>query len=183
MFYLGTPNVSDAPDLIPSFPYLTMKAKGKSAAGPWLKQKDEYLQFFSVTTQKPGNPSVQRTLGIARTRDLDGPWTPEPQPMVPIEEQIENSTLYYEESIETWFLFTNHIGIDEGEYTDAIWVYWSKDINRFQFLIKTISWPAIRLEFLLVSKCCKRENSSIQNPVVNGAIAPAHISGEPQAIV
>jgi len=26
MFYLGTPNVSPAPDLIPSFPYLTMKA-------------------------------------------------------------------------------------------------------------------------------------------------------------
>ena len=158
MFYLGTPNVSPPPDLIPSFPYLTMKAKGKSAAGPWIKQKDvvpfrtspntyysitaspgmvikhkdEYLQFFSATTQKPGNPSVQRTLGIARTSDLDGPWTPDLQPMVPIEEQIENSTLYFEESIKTWFLFTNHIGIDEkGEFTDAIWVYWSKDLNRW----------------------------------------------------
>ncbi len=157
MFYLGTPNVSDPPDLVPSFPYLTMKAKGKSAAGPWIKQKDvvpfrtrpntyysitaspgvvirykeEYLQFFSATTQKQGIPSVQRTLGIARTRDLDGPWTPDPQPMVPIEEQIENSTLYYEKNIETWFLFTNHIGIDETEYTDAIWVYWSKDLNQW----------------------------------------------------
>jgi predicted GH43/DUF377 family glycosyl hydrolase len=158
MFYLGTPNVSRPPDLVPSFPYLTMKARGKSAAGPWIKQKDvvpfrtspdtyysitaspgmviknkdEYLQFFSATTKKPGNPSPQRTLGIARTRDLDGPWTPDPQPMVPIEEQIENSTLYYETSIETWFLFTNHIGIDEkGEYTDAIWVYWSKDLNQW----------------------------------------------------
>ena len=29
------------------------------------------------------------------------------------EEQIENSTFHYEESIETWFLFTNHIGINE----------------------------------------------------------------------
>ena len=157
MFYLGTPNVSPPPDLVPSFPYLTMKAKGKSAAGPWIKQKDvvpfrtrpktyhsitaspgmviknkdEYLQFFSATTEKPGNPSPQRTLGIARTKDLDGPWTPDPQPMVPIEEQIENSTLYFEESIDTWFLFTNHIGIDEGEYTDAIWVYWSKDLNQW----------------------------------------------------
>jgi len=30
-----------------------------------------------------------------------------------------------------WFLFTNHIGIlpEHGEYTDAIWVYWSKDLN------------------------------------------------------
>lgn len=158
MFYLGTPNVSPPPDLVPSFPYLTMKAKGKSAAGPWIKQKDvipfrtspgtyhsitaspgmvikngdEYLQFFSATTDKPGNPSPQRTLGIARTKDLDGPWTPDLQPMVPIEEQIENSTLYFEESIETWFLFTNHIGMDEkGEFTDAIWVYWSKDLNQW----------------------------------------------------
>ena len=120
MFYLGTPNVSSSPNLVPSFPYLTMKAKGKSPAGPWVKQKDvvpfrtkpntyysitaspgqvikngdEFLQFFSATTRKPGNLSVQRTLGIARTKDLDGPWTVDPQPIVPIEEQVENSTLY-----------------------------------------------------------------------------------------
>jgi len=157
MFYLGTPNVSGPPNLIPSFPYLTMKAKGGSPAGPWIKQKDvvpfrtrpdtyysitaspgqvvrsgdEFLQFFSSTTRKPGNRCVQRTLGIARTKDLDGPWTVDPQPIVPIEEQIENSSLYYEKSITTWFLFTNHIGIDGGEYTDAIWVYWSKDLNKW----------------------------------------------------
>lgn len=158
MFYLGTPSVSGPPDLVPSFPYLTMKAKGSSPTGPWVKQKavvpfrtkpntyysltaspghvikngEEYLQFFSATTQKTGNPYVQRTLGIARTKDLDGPWTVDSQPMVPIEEQIENSSLYYEKSNKTWFLFTNHIGIDEGkEFTDAIWVYWSKDLNRW----------------------------------------------------
>jgi len=157
MFYLGTPNVSGPPNLIPSFPYLTMKAKGPSPAGPWIKQKnvipfrtkpntyysitaspgqvikngDEYLQFFSATTRKPGNRCVQRTLGIARTENLDGPWTVDPKPIVPIEEQIENSTLYYEKSIKIWFLFTNHIGIDSGEYTDAIWVYWSKDLNKW----------------------------------------------------
>jgi len=157
MFYLGTPNVSPPPNLIPSFPYLTMKAEADRPAGPWVKQKDvvpfrtkpdtyysltaspgqiirhddEYLQFFSATTRKPGNPCVQRTLGIARTKDLDGPWTVDPQPVVPIEEQIENSSLYYEKSNRTWFLFTNHIGIDRGEYTDAVWVYWSKDPNRW----------------------------------------------------
>jgi predicted GH43/DUF377 family glycosyl hydrolase len=150
-------DVSGPPNLVPSFPYLTMKAKGQSPAGPWVKQKDvipfrtkpdtyysitaspgqvikngdEFLQFFSATTRKPGNPCVQRTLGIARTKDLDGPWTVDPQPMVPIEEQIENSTLHYEKAIKTWFLFTNHIGIDRGEYTDAIWVYWSKDLNKW----------------------------------------------------
>lgn len=157
MFYLGTPHVTAAPELIPSFPYLTMKAKGDGPAGPWTKQKDvvpfrtksdtyysltaspgqtvkygdEFLQFFSATTDKQGNPCVQRTLGIARTNDLDGPWTVDPQPMVPSEEQIENSTLYYEQSNQIWFLFTNHIGIDGGEYTDAIWVYWTKDLNQW----------------------------------------------------
>ena len=155
MFYLGTPNVSAPPDLVPSFPYLTMKAKRQSAAGLWIKQKDvvpfrtepntyysmtaspgqvikagdEYLQFFSATTRKPGNPCVQRTLGIARTKNLDGPWVVDPKPILPIEEQIENSTLHYEKSNKTWFLFTNHIGIDHTEFTDAIWVYWSKDLN------------------------------------------------------
>ncbi len=157
MFYLGTPNVTAPPNLIPGFPYLTLKARAKGPAGPWIKQKnvvpfrtkpgtyysitaspgqvikhgDEYLQFFSSTTRKPGNPCVQRTLGIARTKNLDGPWTVDPKPMVPIEEQIENSAIYYEKSNKTWFLFTNHIGIDRGEYTDAIWVYWSKDLNKW----------------------------------------------------
>lgn len=39
----------------------------------------------------------------------------------------------YEKSNKTWFLFTNHIGIDHtgGEFTDAIWVYWSKDLNNW----------------------------------------------------
>lgn len=143
------PTSHPPPDLVPSFPYLTMKAKAAGPAGPWIKQKDvvpfrtkegthysitaspgqaikhgdEYLQFFSATTRKPGNSSVQRTLGIARTTNLDGPWIVDPQPVAPIEEQIENSSLHYEESIKTWFLFTNHIGIDSGEYTDAVWVY------------------------------------------------------------
>jgi len=40
MFYLGTPNASGAPDLVPSFPYLTLKARSKSLAGPWIKQPD-----------------------------------------------------------------------------------------------------------------------------------------------
>lgn len=165
MFYLGTPHVSPAPDFVPSFPYLTMKAKGNGPKGPWIKQKDvvpfrtnpgtyysitaspgqivkqgnEYLQFFSATTEKEGNQCVQRTLGIARTNDLDNAWTIDPQPMVPIEEQIENSSLFFEKSIDTWFLFTNHIGIENGEeFTDAIWVYWSKDLNEWNAKDKAV---------------------------------------------
>lgn len=150
MFYLGTPNVSNAPDYIPAFPYTTMKAVSQSPTGPWIKQsdivpfrpqpntyysetaspgqiikqKDEYLMFFSA--------SMKRTLGIARTKNLDGAWTIDPKPIVPSEEQVENSSLYFEPSNKTWFIFTNHIGIQNGnEYTDSVWVYWSKDLNHW----------------------------------------------------
>lgn len=157
MFYLGTPNTTPAPDLAPAFPYLTMKARADSPYGPWTKQKDvvpfrpvpgaytsntaspghivrhgdEYRQFFAAATTV--GTAYKRTVGIARTQDLDAAWTVDAGPIVPLDEQIENSSLYFEPSIETWFLFTNHIGIhpDDGEYTDAIWVYWSKDLNKW----------------------------------------------------
>jgi predicted GH43/DUF377 family glycosyl hydrolase len=167
MFYLGTPHVSPAPDLIPSFPYLTLKAKATSPDGPWVKQPDvvpfrtkpgtyypdtaspghvvrqggEYLMFFSA--------SMKRTIGIARTKNLDGPWAIDPQPIVSPEEQIENTSLYFEPANKTWFLFTNHIGLDEFEYTDAVWVYWTKDLNKWNARNKAVvldgkncSWSA-----------------------------------------
>ena len=175
MFYLGTPNVSPAPDLIPSFPYLTMKAKSDGPAGPWIKQKDvipfrtksgtyykdtaspghvvrqgsEYLMFFSA--------SMKRTIGIARTKDLDGPWAIDPQPIVSPEEQIENSSLYFEPSNKTWFLFTNHIGLDGGEYTDAVWVYWSKEVN---------AWDAKAKAVVLDGKNCPWSKKCIGMPSV-----------------
>ena len=150
MFYLGTPNTTPPPDRIPAFPYLTMKARSRSPAGPWIKQPevvpfrpepgryygetaspgqivrqgDAYLQFFSA--------AMPRTIGIARTRDLNGPWTIDPSPILPPTEQIENSSLYFQESTGTWFLFTNHVGLRDGvEFTDAIWVYWTQDIERW----------------------------------------------------
>jgi len=168
MFYMGTPNTSPPPDRVPSFPYLTMKASASSPAGPWVPRKDvipfrpregtyysliaspgqvvrhgdEYLMFFSATTQEEESPYVQRTLGIARAKDLSGPWGPDRRPMVPIEEQVENSSLYYEPTNQTWFLFTNHIGLDQHpgghEYTDAVWVYWTKDLNRWDPRAKAV---------------------------------------------
>jgi len=64
----------------------------------------------------------------------DGPWTVLDAPVLPLEEQIENSSLYHEESNGWWFLFTNHVGIDGtwDEWTDAIWVYWSRDPTRWK---------------------------------------------------
>jgi predicted GH43/DUF377 family glycosyl hydrolase len=161
MFYVGSPNTSPPPDRVPSFPYLTLKAKSRSLAGPWIKQPgvvpfrpkpgtyyrdtaspghivkqgDEYLMFFSA--------SMKRTIGIARTKDLNGSWTLDPRPIVSPEEQIENSSLYYEAKNKTWFLFTNHVGLDRaehaGEYTDAVWVYWSKDLNRWDGKDKAVA--------------------------------------------
>ena len=155
LFYLGTPNVTKKPDYIPAFPYLTMKAEGKSPIGPWIKRYDitpfepkkgtyydattspgqiiktgqEYLMFFSAST---GFPKIMRTISLARTNNLDGSWKIDEKPMLPPEEQIENTSLYFEKSSKTWFLFTNHVGLkDKLEYTDAVWVYWSKDLNNW----------------------------------------------------
>jgi hypothetical protein len=164
MFYLGTPNASPPPDRVPSFPYLTMKARAKSIAGPWVKQYDvkplslkpntfysltaspgfiikhkgEYLQFFSGS--KNEGTTVKRTVGIARTKDLDGSWQIIDTSALPPDEQIENSSLYYDKQLKTWYLFTNHIGItnNKTEYTDAIWVYWTKDIFHWQKQNKAI---------------------------------------------
>lgn len=154
MFYLGTPHTTPPPDRIPSFPYLTLEAHGSSPTGPWIKDPTltpfapqpgtyysataspgqiirhhgEYLQFFSASTDHP----ILRTLSIARTRDLDRPWKVDAHPILPPTEQVENTSLYFEKSIATWFLFTNHVGIGpEGEYTDAVWVYWSKDLEQW----------------------------------------------------
>lgn len=162
LFYLGTPHTSPAPDLIPAFPYQTMAARSHSPVGPWVKQPGvvpfrcvpgtyysvtaspgqivrsgkEYLMFFSAASQD--ERGTHRTLSIARTRDLDGPWAVDPQPIFPPAEQIENSSIYFEPSNRYWFLFTNHIGLANGEYSDAIWVYWTQDLNHWKAADKAV---------------------------------------------
>ncbi len=162
MFYLGTPHTSPAPDLIPSFPYLTMKAHSDSAAGPWTKQPEvvpfrctpktyydvtaspgmiiaqdnEYMMFFAAASED--KKGTHRTISIARTKDLNGPWQIAAEPIVPPTEQIENTSLYFEPVNKTWFLFTNHIGLDKGEYTDSVWVYWTKDLNTWDAKNKAV---------------------------------------------
>ena len=32
----------------------------------------------------------------------------------------------------------NHVGIEEREYTDAIWVYWSEDLNKWNAKNKAV---------------------------------------------
>lgn len=180
MFYLGTPHASAPPDHVPMFPYLTMKAESNAPSGPWHKQPEiipfrphaetyyattaspgqiihhdhEYLQFFSASVDRP----IRRTIGIARTRNLDGSWQIDPRPILPLTEQIENSSLYFEQANSTWFLFTNHVGISNaGEYTDAIWVYWTKDLNH---------WDATKKAIVLDGHNCKWSNRCIGLPSV-----------------
>jgi predicted GH43/DUF377 family glycosyl hydrolase len=165
MFYMGTPNTSPPPDRVPSFPYMTLKARSSSPEGPWEKQYDvvpfsptagtyytitaspgfivksggEFMQFFSASIFDDRH-DTKRTLGIARTKDLNGAWKPDPAPILPLSEQVENTSLYFEPKNNTWFLFTNHIGLDPKgvEYTDAIWVYWTKDLNTWSVRDKAI---------------------------------------------
>ncbi len=182
MFYLGTRHTSPAPDLVPALPYVTMKAQSRSPMGPWIKQPEvipfrpaagtfyshaaspgqvvvhngEYLQFFSGASTDNG---IGRTLGIARTRDLNGSWVPDSTPVVPLTEQIENAALYYEPVNDTWFLFTNHVGFyrDTEEFTDAIWVYWSRDPER---------WDPARKAIVLDRKNCSWSKRVVGLPSV-----------------
>jgi len=164
MFYIGMFNARSG---VPDFPFLTFKARSAKLGGPWVKQKGlipfqtqpgtyysvtasaghilkhagSYLQFFSSTTRREGHPTVLRTLGIARTTDLDQPWSIDPQPIFPVDEQVENSSLYYEPACKLWFLFTNHIGVGtdpNDEYTDAVWVYWTADLNHWDASQKAV---------------------------------------------
>jgi predicted GH43/DUF377 family glycosyl hydrolase len=159
MFYVGCRTTTAPPNRIPGVPYFTLAAKSLHPQGPWTKQRDvvpfrtkpgtyyadtaspgqivkqgqEYLMFFSAAafTDEPKR-RLLRTVSIARTKDLDGPWEVDARPALPPEHQIENSALYFEPSARTWFLFTNHIGLDgQGEYTESIWVYWSRDLNHW----------------------------------------------------
>ena len=146
------------PPPVPAFPYQTLKARAENPAGPWVKQPEvmsvaaipgtfyadtaspgqviehhgEYLMFFSAA-ERDGS-GIKRTLGLARTPDLNSAWTVDAKPLLPVDEQIENSTLYFESSSSLWFLFTNHIGIHPEtleEYTDAVWVYWSSNLTHW----------------------------------------------------
>jgi hypothetical protein len=93
-----------------------------ASPGQIVKQGDEYLMFFSAAAFTGASKKrLLRTLSIARTKNLDGPWQIDAQPALPPEQQIENFALYFEPSNQTWFLFTNHTGLDqESEYTESI---------------------------------------------------------------
>jgi len=162
MYYLGTQTVSPPPDLVPQGPYYLMKAKSLSPNGPWLKDlkpslapspntyydltvspgqiveyKGKYLQFFSAGQRSMFG--VQRTIGIARADKPSGPWLIDRTPIISVSEQIENTSLYYQSSNNMWFMFVNHVSLKgRTEFTDAIWVYWTHDIEHWDSNSKAI---------------------------------------------
>jgi hypothetical protein len=68
-----------------------------ASPGQIVKHGDEYLMFFSAAayTDEPKR-RLLRTLSIARTKNLDGVWTIDAQPILPPQQQIENSALYFQ---------------------------------------------------------------------------------------
>lgn len=177
MFYLGTPHATPDELKTPSFPYQTLKAVAVSPQGPWTKQPDvrplqvvadtwyshtaspgqvtwtgtEWLMIFSAATVRHDG-QILRTLGLARTGSLDEAWQIDPEPLLPLTEQVENSSLYYQPSTSQWFLFTNHIAVAHdvepvppqlsAEYTDAVWVYWAQELTGFNTRDKAVAVDA-----------------------------------------
>lgn len=97
-----------------------------------------WLMFYSgASTGADG--VTRRSLGLARTDDLaaaddydakDGHfWQKDPAPLLPPSEDIENTSIFFEAASGLYWMFTNHI--HNNAYTDAVWVYWSHDLTRW----------------------------------------------------
>lgn len=93
----------------------------------------KYMMFYSGSC----SGITRRSIGIVRTDDLSVTdafdhksgnfWIKDPEPILPPSEDIENSSIYFEKDTGIYWLFTNHIY--QNSYTDAIWVYWTLDID------------------------------------------------------
>ena len=166
MFYLGSINASPAPDRVPMGPYLTMKAEAPSPYGPWIKKNLVALPPNSSHTGNASPGQIIRTgdeyrmffsgcgyIGTARTHDLDAVWQLDKDAILSVANRIENTSVYYQPSDKTWWLFTNHI----NSGTDAIWVYWTKDLDH---------WNADDMAVVLDTNNCKWSKNLIGLPSV-----------------
>ncbi|MGS1033099.1 hypothetical protein [Burkholderia glumae] len=161
MYYTTSASQSSSP-VVPLAPYKAMLAKAPSPTGPWSKGTDVLIATQSGTyyadTASPGsivsyqgqnlqffsagqivNGQMMRTIGIARASSLDGPWTPDAQPVLPPTEQIENAAVWFQQSTGTYFMFVDHVGLNGGaEIGDAAWVYWTKDPSHWSASNKAV---------------------------------------------
>lgn len=107
-------------------------------------EHEKYFMFFSGATAGP--PVFARSIGIARTNDLsvhdnwdaENPnhWKMDEKPLLPFCEDLENASIYYEESNGYYFMFVNRV--HDNAYTNAVWVYWSKDLEHWNVEDKAV---------------------------------------------
>jgi predicted GH43/DUF377 family glycosyl hydrolase len=161
MYYTTATTQTPAP-YVPLPTYQSMLAVSPTPDGPWKKtggvqiqpqagsyyadtvtpgwivqHGGQYLQFFSAAQNVNGK--FLRTIGIARSNSIDGPWTPDSAPALPQTEQLENASIYFQESTKTYFMFVNHVGIRDGnEFGDAAWVYWTQDPTQWDASHKAV---------------------------------------------
>jgi hypothetical protein len=105
----------------------------------WEKDKENQSKYLMIYSGSCSGERMWRAMGIARTNDLSKTddfdkiegnfWIKDKDPIVPLEHDVENASIYFEESTGLYYLFTNHIY--NNEYTDAIWVYWTKDLDKW----------------------------------------------------
>ena len=137
--------------------------------GPEDRENRRYMMFFSAASchGKPGDyRSLGRGVGIARSDCLTAAddydklegnfWEPDPAPIIPLEDDVENATLFHDADRGIWYLFVNHID-SSNTYTDAIWVYWSEDPNR---------WDPNNKAEVLSSESCSWTHGAIGMPSV-----------------
>lgn len=99
------------------------------------EHEKKYLMFYSGSC----SGVCRRSLGIARTNDLTATddfdkfegnfWEKDPDPILPPADDIENTSIYFEESTGLYWLFTNHIY--DNAYTNSVWVYWTTDLEHW----------------------------------------------------
>ncbi len=162
MYYVTAEGTAGPPGFVAAGPYNSGHASSRSLLGPWVKTKGyipvkpkpsaagypqsmaypghivkkpdgEFLMFF-------GSPGA---IGIARTRDLLGDWKPDAAPLFDKHFDLENSSLYFEPENQTWFLFVNHIKATPPMFTDAIWVFWTKDLERWSSANRAIALDGV----------------------------------------
>jgi hypothetical protein len=143
-YYLATNQTSPPPGRVPIAPYYTMLATAPTASGPYTKYEN-YGNIIpsgspGIVMKNPSNSSeywqfctgcANAAIGLTKTTNLTTPWT---NVQGLIDDPVENTSLYFEEYNNLWFLFTNHVGPDaQGmAFDDSIWVYWSTNLT---------SWP------------------------------------------
>lgn len=137
----------------------------------WKGEKGRrYMMFFSSASYR-GLPqedpmSLARGVGIARTDDLlagddwdktEGNfWTVDPEPVIPLEDDVENATVWHEEETGRWYMFVNHVHAS-NTYTDAVWVYWTDDPNH---------WDPENKAEVISSETCTWTHGAIGMPTV-----------------